>query len=243
MTTHATGRYVGRFATRSHRAAFAEVRGAAVRLVLAAAVLWGAMCGLGYLLTHQLAGTSFENWDASVSRRFARNRTATWNTITHWATYCGETVTVIAICAVFFVALRLALGRWRESMFLATAVVLQAIIFTLTTLVIERHRPPVPHLDSSPPTSSFPSGHMSASVTLYGGIAIIAVWVGARMWLRALAVVGGIVIPLCVAFARLYRGMHYVTDLAGSVLLGLSCLTITWAVILRRHRAARRDAL
>jgi undecaprenyl-diphosphatase len=235
-------RATGTIAAGPRRDTFGDARGAAVRLVLAFAVLWGVLCGSGYLLTHQLKGTSFEHWDGAANRRLARNRTDTWNTITHWLTYFGETLTVIAVCAVFFVGLRFALGRWRESMFLATAVTGQAIIFTLTTLVIERDRPSVPHLDSSPPTSSFPSGHMSASVTLYGGLAVIALRVSRKAWLRILAVAGGIAIPLCVGFARLYRGMHHLTDVSASVLLGLTVLTITWAVILRGRRGSRADA-
>lgn len=243
MATQAPGRSTGTFASAPARHdVLAEVRGAAVRLVPAAAALWGVLCGIGYLLTHQLSGTSFERWDASANRRLARHRTDTWNTITHWLTYLGETITVIAICAVFFIALRLALGRWRESMFLATALSGQALIFLLTTLVISRHRPPVPHLDSSPPTSSFPSGHMSAAITLYVGLAIVAFRVTRKAWLRALALTIAIAFPLCVAFARLYRGMHFVTDVSASVLLGSVWLTVTWAVILRGHRGDRTEA-
>ncbi len=58
------------------------------------------------------------------------------------------------------------LRRWREPLFLCAAVTAQAVVFYLTTLVIDRRRPVVRHLDDSPPTSSFPSGHTSASVAL-----------------------------------------------------------------------------
>jgi membrane-associated phospholipid phosphatase len=211
----------------------AEVRRTAPPLLGALIVLWALMSGIGYLLTHHLRGTAFERWDASVSRRLARNRTDAWNTITHWLTYLGETITVIAICAVFFVALRFALGRWRESMFLAIALSGQALIFFFTQLTIERQRPPVPHLDSSPPTASFPSGHMSAAVTMYVSLAIVAFRLTQRSWLRACALAVALAAPLCVAFARLYRGMHYLTDLSASVLFAALWLIVTWAVILR----------
>jgi undecaprenyl-diphosphatase len=243
MATHTAGRSTGEFAAAARRrAALAEVRRAAPRLLLAAVLVWGLLCGIGYLLTRPLKGTAFERWDSSASRRLARNRTATWNTITHWLTYFGETITVIAICAVFFVALRIALGRWRESMFLAVAVSGQALIFLFTQLTIERNRPPVPHLDSSPPTASFPSGHMSAATTLYVGLAIVAFHVSRAAWLRALALTAAIALPLCVAFARLYRGMHFATDLTASVLLAAVWLTVTWAVILRGARGDRTSA-
>jgi membrane-associated phospholipid phosphatase len=214
-------------------------RGTIIRLVLAAAMLWGALCGIGYLLTHQLQDTAFERWDASANRWLAAHRTPTWNTVTHWLTYGAETLTVVGIGLVFFIGLRIALGRWRESMFLAAALAGEVTIFVLTALMIDRHRPSVPHLDSAPPTSSFPSGHVAAAITLYGALAIIAVHAGARRWLRTLAVVVAFVAPLCVAFARLYRGMHFLTDVIGGAVLALVWLSVTWTLILRSHRRVR----
>jgi membrane-associated phospholipid phosphatase len=243
MATHTTGRSAGKFATGSaRRESLAEARGAALRLVLAAAALWGVLCGAGYLLTHQLKGTSFEHWDGAANRRLARNRTAFWNTVTHWLTYGAETLTVIAIGVLFFVGLRLALGRWRESLFLGVALAGEVTVFVLTTLVIDRNRPPVPHLDSAPPTSSFPSGHTAAAVTLYGALAIIAFRVSRRAWLRTLALVLAIVMPVCVGFARLYRGMHFLTDVLAGALLAIVWLTVTWAVVLRGRRDSRAGA-
>jgi undecaprenyl-diphosphatase len=41
------------------------------------------------------------------------------------------------------------------------------------------------------------------------------------------------VIPIGVAFSRLYRGMHYPTDVLGSVLLAFLWLTVTVSVVLK----------
>jgi membrane-associated phospholipid phosphatase len=221
----------------------AQASGVVVRLVAAALVLWGALCGVGYLLTHPLHGTAFERRDAWANRWLAHHRDATWNTVTHWLTYVAETMTVIAIGLVFFVGLRLVLGRWRESMFLAAALAGEVTIFLATTLMIDRNRPPVPQLDDSPPTSSFPSGHTAAAIALYGALAIIALRVSGRAWLRTLAVIFAVALPICVAFARLYRGMHFPTDVLGGALLGIAWLIVTWVVILRGRRADRRDPM
>jgi membrane-associated phospholipid phosphatase len=215
------------------RGAVAEARDILVRLVLAAAILWGVLCGIGYLLTHKLAGTAFEDWDASASRWLAGHRTSTWNAVTHWLTYGGETMVVIAVGLVFFIGLRLTLGRWRESMFLAAALAGEVTIFLATALMIQRDRPPVSHLDAAPPTSSFPSGHTAAAVVVYGALAIATVRVSKRAWLRRLAVSVAVVMPICVAFARLYRGMHFLTDVMGGALLAVLWLAVTWAVVLR----------
>jgi membrane-associated phospholipid phosphatase len=221
------------------RRGLAEARGTVIRLVLAAALLWGVLCGIGYLLTHPLRGTAFERWDASANRWLASHRTPTWNTLTHWLTYGAETLTVVGIGLVFFIGLRIGLGRWRESMFLAAALAGEVTVFVLTALVIERNRPPVSHMDSAPPTSSFPSGHTAAAIALYGALAVIAVRVSTRIWLQSLALVVAVMLPLCVAFARLYRGMHFLTDVMGGALLGLTWLWVTWALILRTRRQFR----
>ncbi len=189
-------------------------------------------CGIGYLLTHPLHNTAFERWDGSVNRWFAARRSSTWNTVTHWVTFAAETMTVIAVGLVFFILLRIVLRRWRESVFLAVALIGEVTIFVATTLVINRARPSVPHLDSAPPTSSFPSGHTAAAVALYGALAIIAWRVSSRAWLRGLALAFAIVVPVSVAGSRLYRGMHFPTDVMGGAVLALAWLTITTTVIL-----------
>jgi membrane-associated phospholipid phosphatase len=232
-----------RVAATPRRRTAAQPGSVVVRLVVPALVLWGVLCGVGYVLTSLLHGTAFERRDAWANRWLAGHRDPTWNSVTHWLTYVAETMTVIVIGLVFFVGLRLALGRWRESMFLAAALAGEVTIFVATTLVIDRNRPPVPQLDDSPPTSSYPSGHTAAAIALYGALAIIALRVSSRSWLRTLAVVVAVAMPVCVAFARLYRGMHFPTDVLGGALLGIAWLMVAWVSILPGRRAARRAAL
>src|SRR6266508_2918903 len=123
----------------------------------------------------------------------------------------------------------------------AAALAGEVTIFVATTLMIDRNRPPVPQLDDSPPTSSFPSGHTAAAIALYGALAIIALRVSGRAWLRTLAVIFAVALPICVAFARLYRGMHFPTDVLGGALLGIAWLVVAWVVMLRGRRAERGD--
>ena len=160
-----------------------------------------------------------------------------WTEITHLATFLAETLTVIAVGLVAFVLLRLALKRWREPLFLAVAVIGEVTIFVSTTLLVDRARPPVKHLDAAPPTSSFPSGHTAASVALYGGLAVLAWRAGAAAWLRTLATVAAVLVPVLVATSRLYRGMHYPTDVIAGALLACCWLAVTSAVILGRRTA------
>jgi undecaprenyl-diphosphatase len=93
-------------------------------------------------------------------------------------------------------------------------------IFIVTTLLIHRHRPRVPHLDAAPPTSSFPSGHTAAAVVLYLLIALLLSYRLRNGAARKLLWTVAVLIPVLVGLARLYRGMHYPTDVLSGATLG-----------------------
>jgi undecaprenyl-diphosphatase len=118
-------------------------------------------------------------------------------------------------------------------MAVAAAMLGEVAIFSSTTIVVGRKRPAVPHLDGSPPTSSFPSGHTAASTTLYGLLAIIVFGYTARVVVRALAVAVAVVIPVAIGISRLYRGMHFPSDVGGGILLGVLWFTVVGFVVLR----------
>lgn len=216
-----------------------ELRRVVPRLLAGAAACWLVLFGVGYLLSHPLADSAFERWDGSVDRTLARHRTHTLDLASHWATTAAETTTVIGLGLIAVVVLRVRLARWREGVFLMVALVGEVTIFVLTTLVVDRPRPNVPRLDEAPPTSSFPLGHTTASVTLYFGLALIALAVARQAWVRALFVAIGVLMPILVAASRLYRGMHYPTDVASGALLGLCWLLLVRSQLLPARRAAR----
>jgi membrane-associated phospholipid phosphatase len=96
----------------------------------------------------------------------------------------------------------------------------QVAIFLAITLLVDRRRPPVSHLDQAPPTSSFPSGQTAAAICLYGALAVLASQRARSTLVRWLTLTLAVLIPLAVAVARVYRGMHYLTDVVGGMLLG-----------------------
>jgi len=189
-----------------------------------AAVLVGIMAGLGYLDVHVLAHSRLGHYDGSVDQTLARNRTGWLNTVTLGATDAASTYVVAAIALVAFVTARLVFKKWREPLFVACAVAGEVAIFVATTLLVHRARPNVPHLDKAPPTSSFPSGHTAASVALWGAIAVLVVRYAAHVAWRRVAIAAAVLIPIIVACSRLYRGMHFPTDVLGGALLGFAWL-------------------
>jgi undecaprenyl-diphosphatase len=212
-----------------------NIRDVALRLVVAAVLLWGIFAGIGRLL-----GKDATPLDRSVTNAITSKRSATWDDITHWVSLCSGTLTVVAITVVAFVALRLILRRWREAVLLVAAVAGEAAIFVCITAVVDRQRPNVMHLDEAPPTSSFPSGHTGAAVAIYGGLAVIAWLAAAPAVIRVLATLVAVLLPLAIGLSRMYRGMHHLTDVLGGLALGGIWLCVVTLVIVAatRERAA-----
>ena len=119
---------------------------------------------------------------------------------------------------------------------------LQEAIFLVAANIIDRPRPTVAQLDVAPPTASYPSGHVGAATALYLTFALLALNIRAA-WLRWLIVVVCLAVPLLVAFGRLYRGMHYLTDIGAGFLNGIVCtvLAFWWYRTVTRSSARSRD--
>ena len=96
-----------------------------------------------------------------------------------------------------------------------------------------RPRPDVPHLDPAPPTTSYPSGHLGASDVLYARLAIMATRIEAT-WLRRTVIGVCSVIPVLVAYARLYRGMHHLSDVVVGAINGLICAALAASCLLHQ---------
>ena len=117
------------------------------------------------------------------------------------------------------------------------ATVLQQAIFLIAANIVDRPRPQVAQLDVAPPTASFPSGHVGASTTLYLTFALLALQIRTA-WLRWITVVVCLTVPLLVAFGRLYRGMHHLTDIGAALLNGITCAALTYWW----YRSSRRQS-
>ena len=96
-------------------------------------------------------------------------------------------------------------------------------LFLLASVIVHRLRPGIPHLDGAPPTSSFPSGHTAATIALACGLALGLARTRPGHPLRALSWLVAVLLPAFVLASRLYRGMHWPTDVAASVVF-----TVAW---------------
>ena len=200
------------------------------RIVFPVAALLLAMIGLGLLITKALTHVWPFNAEDGVNRFLAAHRDGPFNAASGFFSLVGSTPAIVAVTAIAALVLQRTLHRWREPLFLCAAVSAQAIVFFFTTLVIDRSRPAVAHLDDSPPTSSFPSGHTSAAVALYGGLAVVLASLVRSTWAKWLCW-ALVLVPVLVASARLYRGMHHPSDVTASFLNGALCIAVMYHAI------------
>ncbi|GAB3074519.1 phosphatase PAP2 family protein [Micromonospora schwarzwaldensis] len=204
------------------------------RVLLPVALLFAVMVGLGLLITRVLTHTWPFTVEDAVNREFAGDRTPGWNDVSLVFSTLASTQVIVVVTVLAALVLRLVLHRWREPIFLCAAVSAQALIFLFTTMVIDRNRPTVEHMDASPPTSSFPSGHTSAATALYVGLAVLLA-LRARStpakvtWWTLL-----VLVPVGVALTRMYRGMHHPSDVVASFLNGGTCVAIMARAVLDR---------
>lgn len=142
---------------------------------------------------------------------------------------------VTGIIALFAVRARL------EALCLAASGIGAIVIEKLTSFVLARPRPTAPiELRDVVRGWSFPSGHVTAYVAIFGFLAVIA-WV--RIPTRALRTVATSAALLLVAFvgpSRVYLGAHWATDVLGAY-LGIGAWVVVVARFYLRSHAARSN--
>ena len=220
----------------------------ALKLVGGAIALWGLLALIGILIKHVLVYGRIGSWDRSAEVWFVAHRRASLDTLTSYANDLGSTRSVIGLAIVIFLVFRWRLGRWHESWVILTVMVGEVTIFVAVTLTVHRLRPDVVRLDKSPPTSSFPSGHTAAAMALYGGLAVLLICIYGSNWKTRIVAVLLFCIPILVAVSRLYRGMHFPTDVLAGALGGGLWMALVISTLLPREissefRIVRSEAL
>ena len=207
------------------------------------ALIVGATVAAGFVLTsYVVANHGVEKWDNDVNRWLAERRDSTLTDLS-WigSTLAGGLVipVVVGILVVAFLLRR----KWLLATFTLFVIAVESGSYRATTLIVERDRPPVHRLEGLDPTASFPSGHIAATVALYGGLLLVLSSRIGRRWFSALALIVTLALVLFVGWARMYRGMHHLTDIAAGVLVGVLALAITlFAARVATAAATQRDA-
>ena len=199
------------------------------------------LLGLGFLITRVLDDTGLHQAEGEAESAILETRDPTLNGVTTVGSWAGATVPIIVLGLIGCLVLwRLSHGL-RLPVFLALAVMGETALFLIASFVIDRNRPDIPQLDEAPPTSSFPSGHTAASIALMFGV-VIALYALYRT--RKILVIGAVLATLYAGFvlvSRLYRGMHWPTDVTASIVFATAWLLSLKAILLPGGDSGRRS--
>jgi membrane-associated phospholipid phosphatase len=196
------------------------------QLGIAYVALTALFVGIGKLITGPLEDSPVTRADQRLEEWFEARRTPTWNSLSLWGSSLAETwVKVLVTSIIVMIFLRM-WRRWFEAALIAVALIIEALTFITVTMIVGRPRPDVEKLDGSPVGSSFPSGHVAAAVA-YAAIAVIIFRHTRNRLVRSATVIVCVLTPILVGLSRMYRGMHFLSDVTAGMVLGAACVYVT----------------
>lgn len=202
----------------------------AARLGVALVVAVAVWVAAGELLTNWSVFDGLVGTDKDIAQDLADGRTPLQNDLAHWGAFIADTPVKIGLSVVIAGIFLWRLRRWREAVMIGLPLIFEATAFIITTYIVERPRPDVERLLDSPVNSSFPSGHVAAA-TVYAALVVIVFWHVRSSVVRAVAVLLAVAAPVIVAWARMYQGMHYLTDVVAGMVLGVVSIAVCARVL------------
>lgn len=145
----------------------------------------------------------------------------------------GEKTVIIPVSFTVFIWL-IFQKKWRTAWHFLAISLLAAALADVFKFFYFNPRPPC--LLNGPQTSSFPSGHVTLSIAIYGFLGYVL----SHAWPSLKKVIYGVAMTLCalIALSRLYLCVHWFTDILGGVILAFFCLT--FIIISYRHQRIKK---
>jgi membrane-associated phospholipid phosphatase len=187
------------------------------------AALVAAGWAFGAVLQDVLAHDELELVDQPVARFFVGHREPWLTRLMQDLTNLGSVRILLPLILLVGVGWWLRRRTWRPLGLLAAAYAGADLAFNAVKELVQRPRPPATILLKPVAGPSFPSGHATQAVAVYGMLAALTAatpsW-APKVTARTLAVV----ITGTVAVSRLYLGAHWLTDVLGGLALGAAWL-------------------
>jgi undecaprenyl-diphosphatase len=197
-----------------------------VALLAGFAVLALTSIAIGLLVTDVLLDTGgLGRTDESTIKSIVAERTPFLTDVSGvGSTLGGAPLVPILVGAIALVCALL--REWTIAAFAALVLVVESATYRVTSLAVPRDRPHVHRLEDLPADASYPSGHTAAAIAVYVGLVLLLTSRFPTRALRVSAWAVAVVIPLFVALARMYRGMHHPLDVAGGLVVGVGALLV-----------------
>jgi undecaprenyl-diphosphatase len=182
-----------------------------------------------------------QKFDDSVMRWIAAHQNPLVQQTMLEVTALGTGAVVAMI--VFVAALFLWLNKHKHSAILLLVANFGGIILNnLLKLGFDRPRPQVFKWGTYAASSSFPSGHAMSSVIVYGTVAYLAARLQQRPASRALTLAFAALIIFLICASRMYLGVHYPSDIAAGLIIGLAWAGFCMAILEAAQLYAKRNA-
>jgi undecaprenyl-diphosphatase len=205
-----------------------ELRGLVAAVLLLIAALWLFFA----LLEGVVGGEPLVRADSAIYGLLQNLRSPWADGLMVAMTELGDPIVVISVTVAVLLWL-LSQRAWRTALYWVAAVALGSLFNTGLKLTLYRPRP-APDLYSGWSAFSFPSGHATVNIAMWGFLAFLATREMMPMGRRIfIALVAGFV--SLIAFSRLYLGAHWFSDVSAGLAFGTAWLTLLGTVYLH-HR-------
>ena len=204
-----------------------EIRALAVSAVVLVGWIWLLLAVLEDIVT----GEPLLRMDQAVFGFLQGLRTATGDQLMIAVSDAGEAPVVWSVTLVVFFWLS---GRraWSAALYWLIAIVSASAFSSLTTVALA-HAPPIENIYAGPLAFSSSSGHTTTNAVLYGFLAMLLVPQAARAW-RPWISGGAAFFIILLAFARLYLGALWFSDIAAGLAFALAWITLLF-IAYRHH--------
>lgn len=156
-----------------------------------------------------------------------------------WFTTLGDRM-FLTVLAVLATAALLWRRQWRLAAFYAVATAGGGLLNRMLKLGFERVRPEHDHGFATALGWSFPSGHASAAMAVYGGACYLAWRLAPVSWrLPGVALAAGLV--MAIGLSRVLLQVHFASDVAAGFAITFVWLSLCVAATEGLARSARRD--
>jgi undecaprenyl-diphosphatase len=170
--------------------------------------------------------------DSAIYRALQDLRSAPGDAVMIAITELGDTTVVIMVTVTIFVWLAWK-RAWQTAIFWLVAIAGASALNTAIKVALHRARPGE-LLYSGWSAFSFPSGHSTINMVLYGFLAFLIARDGRPAWRLAIAL-GAATLIFLIAFSRLYLGAHWLSDVLGGLAFGSAWLAFLGLSYLRRQ--------
>jgi membrane-associated phospholipid phosphatase len=193
-------------------------------LTVALGLIFAMALGFGLVSDMVTSETGLHRYDASAAAWGAEHATPTSTWLLGLVTWLGATNVVVAVTVGLGALEWLRRRRLAVLVFMVMVVAGQNVIANTVKALVERERPPVPHLAASS-GFSFPSGHAAAAAATWAAV-VLVLGRGRPLRVKAWLAAGAAVIAAAVAGSRVLLGVHWLTDVIGGAALGFGWFVV-----------------